>query len=121
MEDRSNMGQSISELEPFEVFKFFDEITKIPRGSGNEKAISDYLVDFANKRGLLAYQDECKNVTILKPGTTGMEDKDTVILQAHMDMVCIADKDAAVDPAKDPIDVYIDGDYIKARGTTRSR
>ena len=118
MEDRSNMGQSISELEPSEVFKFFDEITKIPRGSGNEKAISDYLVDFANKRGLLAYQDECKNVTILKPGTTGMEDKDTVILQAHMDMVCIADKDAAVDPAKDPIDVYIDGDYIKARGTT---
>ena len=112
------MGQSISELEPARVFRFFDEITKIPRGSGNEKAISDYLVDFANTRGLLAYQDEYNNVTILKPGTAGMEDKETVILQAHMDMVCIADKDATSDPSKDPIDVYIDGDHIKARGTT---
>ena len=112
------MGQSISELEPKRVFTFFDQITKIPRGSGNEKAISDYLVDFADRRGLLAYRDDFNNVTILKPATAGMEDKDTVILQAHMDMVCIADKEATADPAKDPIDTYVDGDHIKARGTT---
>ena len=112
------MEQKISDLEPKRVFAFFEELTRIPRESGNEKAVSDYLVDFANKRGLLAYQDEHNNVTLLKPATSGMEDKETVILQAHMDMVCVADKTAACNPAKDPVDAYIDGDYIRARGTS---
>ena len=112
------MEQKISDLEPVRVFSFFEELTKIPRGSGNEEAVSDYLVDFANKRGLLAYRDDHRNVTLLKPATAGLEDKETVILQAHMDMVCVAEGDTAYDPAKDPIDAYVDGDHIKAHGTS---
>ena len=112
------MEQNISDLEPRKVFGFFEELTRIPRGSGNEKAVSDYLVDFADKRGLLAYRDDYYNVTILKPATAGMEEKDTVVLQAHMDMVCIAEEGAGIDMSKDPIDAYIDGDWVKARGTT---
>ncbi len=112
------MGSNISELEPKKVFGFFDEITKIPRSSGNEKAISDYLVDFASRRGLIAYQDELYNVTILKPSTSGMEEKPTIILQAHMDMVCVAAEGMSVDFSKDPIDAYEEDGAVKARGTS---
>lgn len=112
------MGSKLECIEPQKVFGFFEDITKIPRGSGNEKAISDYLVDFADKRGLIAYQDALNNITMIKPATNGMEDKETVILQAHMDMVCVKDPGADTDPAKDPIDLIVDGDYIKANGTS---
>lgn len=111
------MGNKIKELEPSKVFGFFHELTKIPRGSGNEKAVSDYLVEFASKRGLIAYRDELLNVTILKPATSGMEDSETVILQAHMDMVCVSD-DPSADMTKKGIDAYIEDDLIKAKGTT---
>ncbi len=112
------MEEKLSDLEPKKVFSFFEQLTKIPRGSGNEKAVSDFLVDFASRRGLIAYQDEKKNVTILKPATEGMEEKPTIILQAHMDMVAVKDDDSSVDPAKDALDVYVDGDKVKARGTS---
>lgn len=112
------MEQQLSDLKPQKVFEFFGELTRIPRGSGNERAVSDYLVEFASKRGLLAYQDEFNNVTILKPATTGMEDRETVIMQAHMDMVCVADDDVKIDFTKDAIDVYVDGDYVRAKGTS---
>ncbi len=112
------MDQRIAELNPQKVFGFFEELTKIPRGSGNEKGISDHLVNFANERGLIAYQDELMNVTILKPATAGMEVKPTVILQAHMDMVCQKEDDVSVDLTKDPVEAYVDGDLIKAKGTT---
>ncbi len=112
------MEGRLSDLEPKKVFEFFEQLTKIPRGSGNEKAVSDFLVSFASERGLIAYQDDHNNVTILKPATAGMEEKPTVILQAHIDMVCVADEDSAVDPAKDPLDVYVEGDCVMARGTS---
>ena len=112
------MGEQLTDLNPKKVFEFFGELTRIPRGSGNERAVSDYLVEFASKRGLLAYQDEFNNVTILKPATAGMEDKETVIMQAHMDMVCVADDDVKINFAKDPIEAYVDGDYVRARGTS---
>lgn len=108
----------ISELEPKCVFKHFEDITDIPRKSGNEKQVSDYLVEFAGKRGFIAYQDKLGNVTILKPATAGMEDKDTIILQAHMDMVGAVDEGKSFDFTKDHIETYIDGNYIKAKGTT---
>ncbi len=111
------MGQKITDLEPKNVFRYFNELTKIPRGSGNTKAVSDRLVEFASKRGLIAYQDDHKNVTILKPATSGMEDRETVILQAHMDMVCVSD-DPSVDLRKTPIEAYVDGDHIVAQGTS---
>ena len=112
------MEKKFADLEPKKVFGFFEDITNIPRGSKNEGAISDYLVEFAGERGLLAYRDEYRNVTILKPATSGMEDKDTVILQAHMDMVCVKDDGTDKDMSKDPVDAYVDGDYIRARGTS---
>lgn len=112
------MGTKLEGIEPKKVFTFFEELTRIPRGSGNEKGVSDYLVDFADKRGLIAYRDDFNNVTILKPATPGMEDKETVIMQAHMDMVAVKDDGVDTDLTKDPLDIYVDGDYIKARGTS---
>ena len=75
-------------LEPANVFGFFEKICSIPHGSKNTKAISDYLVDFAQERGLRYIQDEANNVVIFQNGTCGMENHATVILQGHMDMVC---------------------------------
>ena len=112
------MGTKFEGLEPKKVFGFFEKLTDIPRSSGNEGAVADLLVDFADRRGLIAYRDDHNNVTILKPATSGMEDKETVILQAHMDMVCVKDDGIDSNPDKDPIDAYVDGDLIKARGTS---
>lgn len=111
------MGQ-ISEIEPRCIFERFEEITQIPRGSGNEKKISDYLVEFADRRGLIAYRDEHNNVTVLKPASAGMEDRQTVILQAHMDMVCVAEEDKHIDFDNTPVEAYSDGEYIRAKGTS---
>lgn len=100
------------------IFQYFEEISKIPRGSGNEKGISDYLVDFAKKHNLEYIQDEVLNVIIKKPATPGYENAPTVILQGHMDMVCEKNKDKVHDFTKDPITLrYID-DMIYADNTT---
>lgn len=100
------------------IFKYFEEISKIPRGSGNEKAISDYLVSFAKKHNLEVIQDEVYNIIIKKPATPGYENGPTVILQGHMDMVCEKNKDKVHDFTKDPITLrYID-DMIYADNTT---
>ena len=75
-------------LEPKSVFTYFEELSAIPHGSGNTKQISDYLVRFAQERGLEHYQDELNNVIIIKEATPGYEDAPAVILQGHIDMVC---------------------------------
>ena len=108
----------IKDFEPKKVFDFFQEISNIPRGSGNEKAISDYLVAFAKERGLEVIQDEALNIIIRKPGTKGYEEAPGVILQGHMDMVCEKNNDTIHDFEKDPIKLKIEGDYIYAEGTT---
>ncbi|WP_426348937.1 aminoacyl-histidine dipeptidase [Alloiococcus sp. CFN-8] len=108
----------IKDIEPKKVFDFFQEISNIPRGSGNEKAISDYLVAFAKERGLEVIQDEALNIIIRKPGTKGYEEAPGVILQGHMDMVCEKNNDTIHDFEKDPIKLKIEGDYIYAEGTT---
>lgn len=100
------------------VFKYFSEISKIPRGSGNEKGISDYLVSEAKRLGLEVIQDEALNVIIKKPGTQGYENSPGVILQGHMDMVCEKNKDTVHDFTKDEIKLRVDGDYLYATGTT---
>ena len=79
----------LSNLEPKSVFHYFEEITRIPHGSGNVEQISDYLVDFAKARGLFYIQDELKNVIIVKEATPGYENEPAVILQGHMDMVAL--------------------------------
>lgn len=105
-------------LEPSSVFHFFEEICAIPHGSRNTKPISDYLVKFAQERGLKCRQDESNNVVIFKDGTAGYEDHAPVIIQGHMDMVCEKDDDCTIDFEKDGLDLDHDGSYIFAHGTT---
>ncbi len=105
-------------LEPREVFHFFEEICNIPHGSGNLQQISDYLVNFAKERGLEFIQDEKLNVIIKAPGTAGYEDKEPVILQGHMDMVAVKEADSDIDMKKDGLRITTDGEYVWAEGTS---
>ena len=105
-------------LEPESVFRYFEEICAIPHGSRNTKAISDYLVSFAKVHGLRCRQDESNNVVIFAPGTCGLEDHESVILQGHMDMVCEKDAGCPLDMAVDGLDVTHDGCCVYAKGTT---
>ena len=105
-------------LEPSKVFEYFEEICSIPHGSGNTKAISDYLVAFAKARGLEYRQDELNNVIIFQEGTCGMEDHEPVIIQGHMDMVCEKDVECLIDMETQGLDVTHDGQYVFAKGTT---
>ncbi len=105
-------------LKPEKVFYYFEEISKIPRGSGNTKEISDYCVEFANKRGLFVHQDEVNNIIIKKPATKGKENSPTVILQGHLDMVTEKTNDSSHDFMKDGLELLVDGDYVTANKTT---
>ncbi len=78
----------LKDLQPVDVFRYFEEMSEIPRGSGNEKGISDYLVQFAKEHHLDYTQDEALNVIIRKPATNGYENSKTIVLQGHMDIVC---------------------------------
>lgn len=108
----------LENLEPKSVFHFFEEITKIPRPSNHEKAISDYLIKFAEDRGLEHYQDKSNNVIIIKEATPGYENAAPVILQGHMDMVCEKVQGSTKDMEKEGIDLVVDGDWISGDGTT---
>ena len=108
----------IKELQPKEVFSIFHEITQVPRPSKREGKIIEWLKAFAVKHNLEHTVDEAGNIIMRKPATSGYEDKPGVILQAHMDMVCEKNNDTVHDFDNDPIHTYIDGDFIKAQGTT---
>ena len=112
------MSNVLKDLQPSLVFKYFEEISQIPRGSKNEKAISDYLRNFGESLGLETIQDESLNIIIRKPATPGYENAPGVVLQGHMDMVCEKNKSTNHDFMKDPIKLRIDGDYIYATDTT---
>lgn len=100
------------------IFKYFEEISAIPRGSGNMQAISDYLVAFAKEHKLEYIQDEVLNVVMIKEATSGYENAPAVILQGHMDMVCEKESWSNHDFEKDGLELVIDGDYVRANGTT---
>ena len=108
----------VKDLKPELVWRCFDEITKVPRPSCHEEQIRAYLLDFAKKHGIPARTDKVGNVVMTKAATAGHEGAPTVVLQAHMDMVAEKNSDIAHDFLKDPIQTYIDGDWVKARGTT---
>mgnify|MGYP001662866854 FL=1 len=108
----------LQNLESKAVFQYFEEISNIPRGSGNEKGISDYLLNFGKELGLESIQDEALNVIIKKPGTPGYENAPTVIIQGHMDMVCEKNNGVEHDFEKDPLKLRIVDDYIYATDTT---
>ena len=105
-------------LQPAKVFHYFGEIASIPHGSRNTKAISDYLVSFAVEHGLEHYQDESNNVVIIQEASEDYENAEPVIIQGHMDMVCEKESDRVIDFEKEGLDLYVEGDFLKARGTT---
>src|SRR5690554_3202048 len=109
---------TIKELQPTAIWNYFHDITRIPRPSKKEEKIRAYLLKFADHHGLEARQDKAGNVVITKPATPGKEDVPTVILQSHVDMVCEKNSDVEHDFDHDPIEVVIEGDWIKAKGTT---
>ena len=111
-------GFMLKNLKPKHVFHYFEELTAIPRCSGNERQVSDYLVGFAKERKLQVFQDKALNVIIKKPGTAGYEKSPAVIIQGHMDMVCGKSEKSNHDFTKDPISLKIDGDFVRADGTT---
>ena len=109
---------TISQLYPQCVWKHFYALTQIPRPSGHTERVAAYLVEFGRSLGLDSHIDEAGNVIIRKPATPGMEDRRTVILQAHMDMVPQKNNDTVHDFTLDPIRTYVDGDWVRACGTT---
>ena len=108
----------LTELEPKNVFRFFEEIAGIPHGSGNVGQISDYLADFAAQRGLFCIQDELKNIIIVKEATPGYEEEPVVILQGHMDMVAVSKPECGIDMKKEGLRLAVRGDEIYAEGTS---
>ena len=110
--------RALEGLQPEKVFYYFEEISNIPRGSYHEKAISDYLVEFAKKHGITYYQDELYNVVMQVPASLGRENEEPVILQGHMDMVCEVRPGVDKDMEKEPLELGIDDDYVYAKDTT---
>ncbi len=108
----------LENLEPKEVFFFFEEICKIPHGSGNTDQISKFLKTFAEQRDLEHYQDELGNMIIIKEATPGYEDHEPVMLQGHMDMVAVKEPDCLLDMAKYGLRLFVDGDRLSAVDTS---
>lgn len=104
-------------IEPVRIFELFKEISQIPRCTGDEESIANYVVDFAQKNGLEAIKDEIGNVIIKKSGSQGYEAVTPIILQGHMDMLCIKDRASNHDFTKDPIEMSLSGDLIVANQT----
>jgi dipeptidase D len=112
------MSKEILDLQPALLWKNFYSLTQIPRPSKHEAKIREFIARFGKNLGLETIEDEVGNVIIRKPATKGMENLKGVILQGHMDMVPQKNNDTVHDFEKDPIDAYVDGGWIKARGTT---
>lgn len=110
----------LSDLEPREVFAWFERLCAIPHGSHHAKAISDYLVAFARERGLACRQDAANNVVIRKAASAGYENAPVVMLQGHIDMVCEKDADCGKDMETEGLDLFVDGDVIGARALDAS-
>lgn len=112
------MGKVLGHLQPQRVWELFEEICGIPRPSKKEEKIISWLIDFAKKNQLDYQRDKVGNIIIRKPATPGHEKKKMLILQGHVDMVCEKNADVTHDFDKDPIQPFIDGDWVKAKGTT---
>lgn len=108
----------LNELAPKKVFHFFEEICKIPHGSGNLDGICEYCVRFAQERGLKVIRDAADNIIIWKEASPGYEDQEPVILQGHLDMVCEKTAESKHDFKKDSLQLYVEDGFIKARNTT---
>lgn len=110
--------KQISELEPQIVWRIFEQITRIPRPSKKEARIQAFIESFADRHGLEHKRDTKGNIVIIRPASPGREKEPALILQSHMDMVCEKDSDVQIDFESDPIQAYVDGEWVKAQGTT---
>ena len=108
----------IKNLKPECIWRNFYALTQVPRPSGHLEKIQQFLLDFAAKAGVEAFKDAAGNIVMRKPATPGMENRKGIILQAHMDMVPQKSKESTHNFVTDPIETYIDGDWVKAKGTT---
>ncbi len=111
-------NKTLSALEPAVLWGIFEEITQVPRPSEREGKILEYLKEFAVRHSLEYKQDECGNIVIIAAATPGYEQAEAIALQSHVDMVCEKDGDVVIDFDNDPIDIYIEDGYVKARGST---
>lgn len=105
-------------IEPASVFHFFEKICSIPHGSGNEEELSNYVKEFAEKRGLFCIQDEWKNILMVKEAYPGYESEETMILQGHMDMVAVKEPELDIDMTKEPLQLEREEDFLYAKGTS---
>lgn len=112
------MGKILGHLKPELVWKYFEAICNYPRPSKKEEKVAEYIVSVGKELGLETLKDNFGNIVIRKPATKGKENLKTVVLQGHIDMVCEKNRDVELDFDKDPIQPYIDGDWVKAKGTT---
>lgn len=112
------MSNVLSNLKPELVWKYFEEITQVPHPSKKEEKIREYMINWAKSLGLEYKSDALGNLVIKKPATPGMENRKSVCIQGHLDMVCEKNSDVEFDFDNDPLKVYIDGDWVKAEGTT---
>ncbi|MCM1105775.1 MAG: aminoacyl-histidine dipeptidase [Blautia sp.] len=108
----------LEELYPRRVFYYFEKIAAIPHGSGNTKAVSDYLVSFAKEHGLYWEQDDKNNVIVKKKAAAGYENAKTIMIQGHMDMVCEKERDCEIDFSREGLSLFVEDGYVQARGTT---
>ena len=112
------MSYLIQNRKPASVFHFFEDICAIPHPSYHEEKIADYLCAFAARRGLEYYRDDLHNVLIKKPATPDRADAAPILFQGHTDMVCVKTADSTIDFMKDGLSLYVDGDFLRAKGTT---
>ena len=112
------MDKNLTALKPALVWKHFAEIAKIPRPSSHEEKIRAYVIGVAKSLGLECKEDAAHNVYVRKPASKGMENRKGIVLQAHLDMVPQKNNDKKFDFTKDPIEAYIDGEWVTANGTT---
>ncbi|ELY3830560.1 M20/M25/M40 family metallo-hydrolase, partial [Cronobacter sakazakii] len=108
----------LSQLSPQPLWDIFAKICSIPHPSYHEEQLAEHIMGWAKEKGLFAERDQVGNILIRKPATAGMENRKPVVLQAHLDMVPQKNNDTVHDFTKDPIQPYIDGEWVKARGTT---
>ena len=112
------MNYLIHDRKPESVFRFFEELCAIPHPSYHEERVADYLEAFAAARGLECYRDKLHNVLIKKPATPDMKHSESLLFQGHTDMVCVKTTDSAHDFMNDALQLYLDGDFLRAKGTT---
>ena len=112
------MSYLIQNRKPASVFRFFEDICAIPHPSYHEEKIADYLCAFAAERGLECYRDSLHNVLIKKPATPNRVNDAPLMFQGHTDMVCVKTAESTIDFMKDGLSLYVDGDFLRANGTT---